>query len=160
MATAEDQVPIHAPELLTRRRRAGDTMATGVMWILYMYLWVPLISLGAWLLGFEFAYDAMVRAGGASGLREVLWWYGVIVALIVGAVASWSLSNRRRFRRRNRRRASDVIGDEQLMECFGVSSADLECLRSGRVVEVTLGERGELTRVRASTEPAAGSGSG
>ena len=60
----------------------------------------------------------------------------------------------------HRRRASGIIGEEQLMECFGVSSADLECLRSGRVVEITLGERGELTRVRASTAPAAGSGSG
>lgn len=160
MAAAEEQITIQAPELLTRSRRTGDTMVTGVMWIVYMYLWVPLISLAAWLLGYEFAYDAMVRAGGAAALRDVLWWYGVVITLIFVAVASWSASNRRRFRDRNRRRASGLVGDEQLRETFGVSTADLECLRYGRVVEVTFGEHAELSQISESTAPAARLGSG
>ena len=162
MAAAEEQITIQSPELLTRSRRTGDTMVTGVMWVVYMYLWVPLISLAAWLLGFEFGYDAMVRAGGAAGLQEVLWWYGLVIALIFVALTSWSASNRRRFRHRNRRRASGVIGDEQLRESFGVSTADLERLRYGRVVEVAFGEHAELAQISESTAPVArlGSGSG
>ena len=66
---------IDAPYLLSRRRRITDTVATAMMWILYSYLWAPFISLVAWLLGFEFAYDVMVRAGGANGLLEILMYY-------------------------------------------------------------------------------------
>ena len=55
MATPSRNLHINAPELLSRRRRMGDAFITGLMWIIYSYLWAPLVSLIAWLLGFEFA---------------------------------------------------------------------------------------------------------
>ena len=50
MSSSPSHVHIDVPELLTSRRRVADTLATGLMWILYSYLWAPLISLLAWLL--------------------------------------------------------------------------------------------------------------
>ncbi len=154
MNATDRELTIQAPQLVSRGRRASDTMVTGVMWIVYMYLWVPLISLGAWLLGFEFAYDAMVRAGGAAGLLNVLWWYGIVIALIVVAVTAWSASNRIRFRQGNRRRASSVVDDAQLLDRFNVSTMELECLRHARVVEIAFGDNAELMQVSEVTAPA------
>ena len=88
---------IDVPHLVSRRRRASDTVATAVMWVLYSYLWAPFISLLTWLLGFEFAYDVMVRAGGANGLLEILMYYGIVLTCIVVLVTSWSWINRYRF---------------------------------------------------------------
>ena len=51
------QKTIAAPHLLTRRHRARDTLLTAIMWALYLYLWLPALSLVAWILGIEFAYD-------------------------------------------------------------------------------------------------------
>ena len=93
MAVDESQLHIDAPELLSRRRRMGDALATGFMWIVYSYLWAPFVSLLAWLLGFEFAYDVMIRAGGIHMLLESLYWYGQMLLAIIISVSGWSLLN-------------------------------------------------------------------
>ena len=88
MPALGEDIHIDAPHLLTPRRRVTDAVATAVMWVLYSYLWAPFISLVAWLLGFEFAYDVMVRAGGAQGLGDILLWYGLILICII-IVVTW-----------------------------------------------------------------------
>jgi biofilm PGA synthesis protein PgaD len=84
------------------------------MWLVYSYLWAPLISLVAWLLGFEFAYDVMVRAGGFETLKEVIWFYLIVVAIIFVVVAGWSTINRRRFARHDRRQTIDSVPDTEI----------------------------------------------
>ena len=79
MKAVNDDIYINEPQLMSRRQRIGDAMATGLMWALYSYLWAPLVSLVEWLLGFEFAYDVMVRAGGLHVLEEVMYFYGLMI---------------------------------------------------------------------------------
>jgi biofilm PGA synthesis protein PgaD len=90
------------------------------MWLVYSYLWAPLISLVAWLLGFEFAYDVMVRAGGFETLKEVIWFYLIVVAIIFVVVAGWSTINRRRFARHDRRQTIDSVPDTEIAAYFGI----------------------------------------
>jgi biofilm PGA synthesis protein PgaD len=91
------------------------------MWLVYSYLWAPLISLVAWLLGFEFAYDVMVRAGGFETLKEVIRFYLIVVAIIFVVVAGWSTINRRRFARHDRRQTIDSVPDTEIAAYFGMS---------------------------------------
>jgi biofilm PGA synthesis protein PgaD len=136
MAAVDPKICIDAPDLLTAKERARDTLMTAGMWGAYLYLWVPLISLGAWLLGFEFAYDVMARAGGARDLAHVLKMFGVAIALIFLVVTVWSYSNRVRYRGHNRRHAGSAVPDESLAEYFGVEGRALDRLRSTRRVEI------------------------
>lgn len=149
MATNPNQLRIDAPHLLTRRRRLSDAFVTGFMWLLYSYLWAPFISLVAWLLGFEFAYGVMVRAGGIHVLREVLLFYGVMVALIVIVVSAWSLINRYRFAGNDRRGAREATSDAEIMKFFGISQRDLQVLRESRVISVRVTDEGEIDQVEA-----------
>jgi biofilm PGA synthesis protein PgaD len=127
---------IDAPDLLTARQRARDALMTAGMWGAYLYLWVPLISLFAWLLGFEFAYDVMVRAGGAHDLVRVLQTFAVAIIVIFVIVSVWSYSNRVRYRGHNRRHAGPEVADESLAEYFGVDTATLTGLREARRLEL------------------------
>lgn len=127
---------IDAPEELTRRQRTVGALITAVMWAAYAYLWLPLVSLFAWGLGFELAYDAVVRAGGAGALRTALSWYGLVLANVIVTVAIWSLFNRWRFAGKNRRTAHPMVTDAALAECFGIAAGDLERLRAARHVEL------------------------
>ncbi|HVY63504.1 MAG TPA: poly-beta-1,6-N-acetyl-D-glucosamine biosynthesis protein PgaD [Gammaproteobacteria bacterium] len=136
MSVVDPKACIDAPDLLTPKQRVRDTLMTAGMWGAYLYLWVPLISLFAWLLGFEFAYDVMVRAGGARDLVHVLKMFGVAIALIFVVVTAWSYSNRARYRGRNRRHAGPVVPDESMARHFGMEAAALEQLRSARRVAV------------------------
>jgi len=144
---AGKDIHIDAPHLLSERRRITDVVATAVMWIIYSYLWAPLISLVAWLLGFEFAYDVMVRAGGAEGLVEVLKFYGVVLAWIIVVVTSWSAINRFRFADKERRQAGQNASDEDISEHFALAPGELEKLRDSRSANVLIGPTGGIENV-------------
>jgi biofilm PGA synthesis protein PgaD len=133
---------IDAPESLTRRQRTVGALVTAAMWAAYAYLWLPLLSLFAWGLGFELAYDAMVRAGGASALRAALFWYGVMLADVIVTVAIWSQLNKWRFSGNNRRTAHPAVADAALASYFGVAPADLARLRTDRRIELAIDELG------------------
>jgi poly-beta-1,6-N-acetyl-D-glucosamine biosynthesis protein PgaD len=136
---------IDAPELLTRRQRTAGALITAVMWGAYAYLWLPLVSLLAWGLGVEFAYEAMVRAGGASALRTALFWYAVMLLAVVLTVSIWSLLNKWRFAGSNRRTAHSAVADESMADYFGVTLGDLARLRSAPRVELDIDALGRPT---------------
>jgi biofilm PGA synthesis protein PgaD len=127
-----------------------DAVVTGFMWIVYTYLWAPLISLIAWLLGFEFAYDVMIRAGGFEYLKEVIWFYSIVVAAIFVVVAGWSTINRRRFAGHDRRQAIDAVPDSEIAAYFGIGDEQMASLRESRISHISVNEEGQIVNVEAS----------
>jgi biofilm PGA synthesis protein PgaD len=144
MSLPPEQLHIDCPEILTRRQRFGDTFVTGMMWALYTYLWAPLLSLIAWLLGFEFAYDVMVRAGGIEALLSVLHWYALMVGSIVVVVTGWSLANRIRFGKKERRHSADQVDDKAIADVFHLDSEQLDTLRHSRVIRLSHNDSGGI----------------
>jgi len=147
MKASNDDIYINAPHLLSRRHRVVDAMATGLMWALYSYLWAPFISLVAWLLGFEFAYAVMVRAGGIHVLKDVAYWYGLMVVCIVIVVSAWSLVNRYRFANRGRRQAGKAVTDTAIAEKFALDPKQLNQLKTARALRLSHDEAGNIERV-------------
>lgn len=147
MASVPHDFEIDAPELLTRRQRARDTVVTAAMWVFYMYLWLPLLSLFAWLLGFEFAYSVMVTAGGAERLKHVLGDYSMVVILILAVVTMWSLSNRVRFKNKNRRKGARPVNEREIAEHFGIPVRDVYALRSWHIIRVSVDAEGRPTPI-------------
>lgn len=147
MPGPSENVYIHAPHLVSRRRRAGDAAVTLFMWLVYSYLWAPLISLIAWLLGAEFAYDVMIRSGGIHGLKNALTSYTIMVGVIVGVVSAWSYINQRRFRGMDRRNAAPIATDEDLADFFALDRTRIAKLRSARIARVGLDEQGRIEQI-------------
>lgn len=142
MAKPPYQPYFSAPNQLTPRDRARDTLITAMLWAVYLYLWVPLVSLLAWAMGFEFAYDVMVRAGGATDLLPILLEYLVVVSIIFSAFTIWSVSNRLRFRDLNRRSRRAPVTDDALAEYFRVPLEQIAAMRSRKVIHVSVDEEG------------------
>jgi biofilm PGA synthesis protein PgaD len=147
LVQSSDKLHINHPELMTWRQRYGGAFATGVMWAIYTYLWAPLLSLIAWLLGFEFAYGVMIRSGGLEALKNVLWWYALMVGGIIIVVTGWSLFNRLRFANRERRYSAKLVSDNQIAELFQLDSSQLESLRSARVINLSHDESGRIESI-------------
>ena len=141
------QETIDAPHLLTRKHRARDTLLTALMWALYFYLWLPALSLVAWLLGIEFAYDVMVRAGGAQSLARELSWYGLILLIIFFVITGWSASQHMRFAGKNRRAATARISDAALHRTSGLTEEGFARLRDRRCLIVSFDDSGTLQSV-------------
>ena len=104
----------------------------------------PRLILLAWAAGFEFAYEAMVRAGGIAALRASIGTYAVLIAAIFVVVTGWSLTNRLRFSRRNRRGAPPPATDETLARDFDVTLDTLNALRVARSLRLSIDEAGHL----------------
>jgi biofilm PGA synthesis protein PgaD len=147
MKADNDDIYINVPHLVSRRHRLGDAMVTGLMWALYSYLWAPFISLIAWLLGFEFAYAVMVRAGGIHVLKDVIFSYGLMVFCIIIVVTAWSLVNRYRFANRGRRQAGLTVTDTEIAEKFALDPKQLNQLKTARVIWLSHDEAGNIDRV-------------
>ena len=136
MVADAEQVQIDVPELLTRSERTRDTVFTAVMWAVYLYLWVPLLSFAAWWFGVELAYDVMVRSGGAATVWPAVAGYLSVIAVIWIVVVVWSLTNRARFRGAPRRKAAHCVTDEEIGAWFGVEAATLHSLRANKIAAV------------------------
>jgi biofilm PGA synthesis protein PgaD len=148
VASAPENLHINVPEMLSPRRRLSDAFVTGLMWLVYSYLWAPLISLVAWILGFEFAYDVMIRSGGIQGLKNVLSWYGLMLGCIILVVTCWSLVNRLRFSGRERRKGAAIVDDHTLAKAFGVELSELRKLRQAQVACLTLDADGGIKQIQ------------
>ena len=152
MPASRQHHTIDAPHLLTGGQRARDTAITGLMWIFYAYLWLPAVSLGAWMLGIDFAYEVMVRAGGAHGLQRILGWYGLALLAMICVVTVWSAVERIRFRGKRRRHTVPAIDDDAVREAFGVDTAQLRLLRQDNRLRLTIDSNGRLTAIRSGAE--------
>jgi biofilm PGA synthesis protein PgaD len=129
MSTPGHHLHINAPELLSGRERARDLVITAIMWSVYLYLWMPLVSLFAWLFGFELAYDVMIRDGGVQHLGGVLLIYASIVVAIFATVSLWSIANLLRYGKLNRRSRAKPTSIEEMSEYFDVDTDVIEQLR-------------------------------
>jgi len=142
MVSQADDVHIEMPALLTRRERTRDTLFTAFLWMIYVYLWVPLLSLGAWGLGIELAYDIMIRSGGAATLWPALRGYVLVLLAIVCVIVLWSLINRARFRAAPRRRAVVRVTDAEMADWFGTTPSTVQMLRASKTVRIDFDPEG------------------
>ncbi|WP_293780721.1 poly-beta-1,6-N-acetyl-D-glucosamine biosynthesis protein PgaD [uncultured Oxalicibacterium sp.] len=95
---------LNAPDKVSRGTKLGSNIVTIVCWIAYIYLWIPLITLVAWWLGVNHAYDELSFARQADDLQNLLLFYGFIVAMLGGSLLLWAAKEYLRFRNSTRRR--------------------------------------------------------
>ncbi|NNF51978.1 MAG: poly-beta-1,6-N-acetyl-D-glucosamine biosynthesis protein PgaD [Gammaproteobacteria bacterium] len=138
----ESEIFINAPGLRHRHRRAGDQLLTLIMWAIYAYLWLPVISLIAWFVGIDLFYQEMVVDGGFDAFIELSGWYLAAIVLIVLAVGGWSTSNYFRFHDKNRRRKQPEVSDADIAEWFQVDKQKLDRLRAAEHILLVLDEKG------------------
>lgn len=135
---------IYARDLLSKKARNRDTLLTIVMWALYAYLWLPLISLIAWWLGVSFAYRLVERAGGPANLVHLLFWFGIFLLIIAIAVIGWSRIQLMHYKRGERRKKSPVLSAQQEVEFWDIDESQFSAIRDSHCLQVELDEQGQL----------------
>ncbi len=139
---------IETPGLQSLRQRYGYALLTLAFWILWFYLWIPLISLVAWLLGIEIFHREMIQLDGLQGLLELLGWYGLTIAVMGGCYTAWALYNQLRFRGRNRRQEQAVVEPLELASAFDIDPALILPLQEAKRVLIVHDEQGRIRRIR------------
>jgi biofilm PGA synthesis protein PgaD len=139
---------IERPDLQPRRERVIYGTITAVAWVLWAYLWLPLVTLVAWYFGVRaFVREVVVPdrltllATGAS--------YLLVIVILGGTLLVWSRYNLRRFGGEDRRTASAPLGREEIRAWFAIPASTLEFMQDQGSVVVEHGEAGEVEGVRA-----------
>ncbi len=138
---------INEPQLQSLQHKLGDTVLTAAMWGIYLYLWLPLVSLVAWLFGIQLFYHELIEAGGYLELLDKVALYATVIPAIFVVIISWSLSNQRRFRGQERRNEVSEISPAEMTAFFDVTTGEFERLRAASRIVVAIDENGRIEHI-------------
>jgi biofilm PGA synthesis protein PgaD len=133
---------ISRPELQSPQQKYFFSLLTLAFWLIWFYLWLPLVSLVAWMMGFEFFYEHMIRLNGVFGLLDVIGWYGLVVAISALGLLLWSAYNLSRFQGRDKRKHSAVVTVAQLAESFCIEETAARLCQEEKRVTIDIDRNG------------------
>jgi len=126
---------INKPQLQGKNQRYIYTVITLLFWLVWIYLWLPLLSLAAWAVGFEFFYQHMIILEGLDGLIDLLGLYLLVIFILGTALLFWASYNLIRFRGKDKRKLQVPIDIRGMAEYHGVDMTQLAAgLKSRRML--------------------------
>lgn len=126
-------------------RRIFGTM-TAAAWTLYAYLWLPAITLGAWIVGVRTAWVQAVLERASVDVGD-MWLMLALVLLLGCALVLWAEQQRRRFTGVERRLRAADASPEQVAGSLRATAEVLAGLQRGQVVTVHHAADGRPVRV-------------
>ena len=126
---------IESPQWQDVRQRMLYGSFTVAFWLLWSYLWLPIVGVLGWVVGIGAAHYHMIILEGYRGLSALLPLYLLIIASLGGSLVSWAQYNFIRFRGTQRRARSKDVRPDMLATHFGVDATALsEWLKLRRLV--------------------------
>lgn len=140
---------IDTPSLQSLRQKYLSAALTLVFWVVWIYLWTPLVTLCGWLLGVDLLYTRMQELGDFQDVMDDFRQFLRYVAVIGIALLLWAAYNYLRFRHVDRRTPLAPLSVDQQAAFFQVDAALLprqqqcQCLSlrfdaDGHIVEVVM----------------------
>ena len=138
---------IDMPNLQTIRQRYASTIITLIFWAFWFYLWLPLISLIAWVLGIDLLYDRMVVKGGFDAFVASLPAYALVIVTMGALLVIWGVYNLQRFRGHERRIRVHPVDTPSIARYFLVDPAQLAEWQQSKNLVVHIDELGMIRSV-------------
>ncbi len=111
---------IDSPSLQTLRRRFAFNFVTFLFWVVWFYLWMPLVTLIAWTFGLQVVYEHMIVLEGWKGLSRLLTFYFTTITALGFVFIGWALYNNIRFRNKKRRGNGGRVEVQDLVDFYHV----------------------------------------
>ncbi|WP_394004841.1 poly-beta-1,6-N-acetyl-D-glucosamine biosynthesis protein PgaD [Luteimonas sp. WGS1318] len=126
----------HTPSRSPGKRFASGTL-TAAAWMLYAWLWVPLITALAWYVGARTAYLRLYL--NQNEVEPFLLLSFPLIALGCAVLLiGWAEYNRMRFAKTDRRQRRANIIDDEVRIALGAAPELAAKLREGRIVRVAV----------------------
>src|SRR5271168_4515967 len=146
---------IDRPDLQTARQRVLFGSMTVFFWAIWIYLWLPILALIGWTLGFRIAYEQMVVLNGYTGLLHLLKYYLAVIFCLAATLLCWAYYNFWRFRGVNRRAHAVSVGIPMLSQRYHVAQQTLESWTGARRLVLHHDAEGKLILDGTKIQPSA-----
>jgi biofilm PGA synthesis protein PgaD len=140
---------IDTPSLQSLRQKYFSTAVTFVFWVVWIFLWTPLVTLLGWFLGIDQVYIQMIELDGYKEVIDDLLLFLECVAGMGGSLAVWALYNFGRFRNVERRTSLPPVSNAQLADFFHVDVATLSQQQTVQCLSVSFDDDGNITASQA-----------
>ncbi len=148
-----DNLIIDKPDLQTPRQRLMFGVVTIAAWMMWIYLWLPIITLLGWYFGVRRFHDVMITQSGAAHLAQSIGWYALVIVAICASLVGWALFNWARFRGQGRRnKAPDRIALKELLARTRFTNDVLILIRAQtmRSIIVHHDKKGVIVRIKSA----------
>jgi biofilm PGA synthesis protein PgaD len=152
------RIIINRPELQSPLQRVTTRGITLVFWMIWIYLWLPLISLAAWLAGIRLFREHMLDNDGYKALFSDMHEYALVIAFIAIVLIGWARYNLVRFRGEDNRKTSIHADLASQAQRFNIPPQQLRDWQETRRLVIQHGKQGEITDVETGTPALATSG--
>ncbi len=150
--TERNPLIIERPDLQSWPQRALSGVLTTFFWMLWLLLWLPLVTLLGWVFfGWQFKYH-MFDLGGDEGFLELIGAYAIVIVAMSASLLVWAKYNHLRFRNVERRKAFPPVTPYMLAVRIRQSESCLLSWQSRRVVVVEHDQNGEIASVLSPDE--------
>ena len=120
---------IERGHLQTGPQRWGYRSLTVICWLLWLYLFMPLLSVIAWVAGLTLVYEVLLQDLLLADLWRLLARYGSGIGVLTSVYLLWAITSYLRFRGVERRKAVEQVSDLQLAESHQLQMAELKTLK-------------------------------
>lgn len=138
---------IDRPDLQSKAERLGWGSITLAFWGLYVYLWLPLLTLGAWWVGVKLFNYHMIELKGYTSLIHLLGSYSAIILVISVVLIGWAEINRMRFKNQMRRMDSSEVSIDEVAEKYNIDADKLADLRQKKYMTVYFSDKGDISDI-------------
>jgi biofilm PGA synthesis protein PgaD len=138
---------IEKPELQTSVQRYGWSTVTLAFWMLYVYLWLPLLTLVAWWVGVKLFNYQMIQLNGYQGLIDQLGLYSIIIVILSFSLIGWAEIDRMRFKNQLRRVDHLPLTDREIAMKLNLQERQLTQLREKESLKVHFSDKGIIFEV-------------
>jgi biofilm PGA synthesis protein PgaD len=138
---------IDKPHLQNHYARYWWGMVTFIFWAVYVYLWMPLITLFAWWIGVKLFHINFIQQDGAAALLDNLALYALIILLISTTLILWAYIEQLRFKGKHRRQTGNTVTVQQVADKYKINEHKLARIRKKKVLEVHFSNQGEISSI-------------
>jgi biofilm PGA synthesis protein PgaD len=139
-----EAIMIQRPERQSSVQKAMFGIVTIVAWLFWAFLWLPLITLGAWAFGVRSAWLQLyvLEPSHKEGDLSIVLIAAIICAMVFSA---WAGYNRARFGGKQKRRGNSPVGVEATARVIGASTEDAVNIQAHRRAVVSVSDAGFMT---------------
>ncbi len=137
---------INAPQLQSLQKRVGALFVWVICWVMWVYLLIPLVTLGSWVLGDKKYINEMRWFGGYKSLLELMEIYCVTLLVMVALWLCWIVY---RFLKSKvvMPSAHKVVSDTELCVFYQVKIDELQQCRDAAMVTVYFDDHGKIIQL-------------
>jgi len=134
-----------SPKLQSLKLRFASTTLTFLFWVVWFYLWIPIVTLVGWWFQVETMQHEMVTLGGFQAFLDALPGFLFVTACLTGTLTVWALYNFIRFKGQDRRKPLPTVQKEDLLSTFSISEADLLQATTNKISTISIDENDKIT---------------